>query len=54
MQNVDGYAVVRRVTWNISFKVYDQTSTLDAQYDFTNYAFETAPPAGTLFSVRSW
>jgi hypothetical protein len=44
--------VVRRVTWSLSFKVYDQRSTLDAEYDFANYAFETAPPPGTLFGIR--
>jgi hypothetical protein len=53
MENVDGYSVVRRVTWKYSFKVYSQESTLDAQYDYTNYGFESAPPPGTLFGSSS-
>lgn len=52
MESVDGYSVVRRVTWTYSFKVYDQDSTLDAEYDFTNYGFNAAPPPGTLFGRR--
>ena len=52
MENVDGYSVVRRVTWTYTFKVYSQQSTLDAEYDFSNYGFGSKPPAGTLFSVR--
>jgi hypothetical protein len=52
MENVDGYSVVRRVTWSYSFKVYSQESTLDAEYDFMNYGFEVAPPPGTLFGSR--
>ncbi len=52
MEHVDGYAVVHRVNWTYSMKVYDQWSTLDAEYDFDNYAFDNAPPPGTLFSSR--
>jgi len=33
--------------------VYSQESTLDAQYDYTNYGFESAPPPGTLFGSSS-
>ena len=52
MEHVDGYAVVHRVYWTYSMKVYDQWSTLDAEYDFENYGFENTPPPGTLFSAR--
>jgi hypothetical protein len=52
IEHVNGYAVVRRVAWTYSFKVYDQWSTLDAQYDFANYTFQDAPPPGTLFGSR--
>jgi hypothetical protein len=52
MQHVNGYAVVHRVLWTYTMKVYDQWSTLDAEYDFDNYAFDNAPPPGTLFGSR--
>jgi hypothetical protein len=52
VEHVNGYAVVQRVAWTYNLKVYDQWSTLDAEYDFANYAFEDAPPPGTLFSAR--
>ena len=52
MENVDGHDVVQRVTWQYVFHVYDQTSLLAAEYDFTNYHFEQAPPPGTLFATE--
>jgi hypothetical protein len=53
MENIDGHDVVQRVTWMYVFHVYDQTSLLAAEYDFTNYRFEQAPPAGSLFATSS-
>jgi len=50
MEHVNGYSVVHRVYWTYDMKVYDQWSTLDAEYDFDNYAFENAPPPGSLFA----
>ncbi|HTZ56165.1 MAG TPA: hypothetical protein VMB20_14015 [Candidatus Acidoferrum sp.] len=50
MESVDGHDVVQRVTWQYTFHVYDQTSLLAAEYDFSNYRFEQAPPAGSLFA----
>lgn len=52
VENVDGYAVLRRVTWTYSFRVYSQRSTLDAEYDFSNYRFDENPPPGELFATR--
>lgn len=49
MESVDSHDVVQRVTWNYTFRVYDQTSLLAAEYDFTNYRFEQRPPPGSLF-----
>jgi hypothetical protein len=51
MENVDGHDVVQRVTWMYTFRVYDQTSLLAAEYDFTNYRFGQAPPPGSLFAA---
>jgi len=50
MQNVDGYQVLQRVTWSYTYRVYDQTSRLQAEYDFDNYRFAMTPPADSLFS----
>lgn len=52
MQNVDGHDVVQRVTWTYSFHVYDQTSLLAAEYDFSNYRFGQAAPPGSLFGTE--
>jgi hypothetical protein len=49
MESVDGHDVVQRVTWEYVFHVYDQTSLLAAEYDFSNYRFEQSPPPGSLF-----
>ena len=49
MESIDGHDVVQRVTWTYTFRVYDQTSLLAAEYDFTNYRFEQRPPPGSLF-----
>jgi len=50
MESVDGHDVVERVTWSYVFHVYDQTSRLEAEYDFSNYRFAAAPPRESLFS----
>jgi hypothetical protein len=50
MESVDGHDVVQRVTWQYVFHVYDQTSLLAAEYDFSNYRFDQAPPRNSLFS----
>ncbi len=50
VESVDGHDVVQRVTWQYLFHVYDQTSLLTAEYDFTNYHFEEAPPRDSLFA----
>ncbi|HTU70436.1 MAG TPA: hypothetical protein VMF11_08935 [Candidatus Baltobacteraceae bacterium] len=52
VENIEGYTVLRRVTWSYSFRVYSQRSTLDAEYDFSNYRFDSVPPSGTLFATR--
>ena len=49
---VGPYQVVRRVAWRYRYRVYDQHSTLDAEYLFGDYTFGTNPPAGTLFATR--
>jgi len=53
VENIGGYIVLRRVTWSYSFRVYDQRSRLDAEYDFGNYRFGTSPPPGTLFASET-
>jgi hypothetical protein len=54
MENVDGHDVVQRVTWEYTFHVYDQTSLLAAEYDFSNYRFDQAPPSDSLFGNAGW
>jgi hypothetical protein len=49
MEAVQGHDVVQRVTWQYLFHVYDQTSLLVAEYDFSNYRFDQAPPSDSLF-----
>jgi hypothetical protein len=46
--------VVQRVTWEYTFHVYDQTSLLAAEYDFSNYRFDQAPPSDSLFGNAGW
>lgn len=54
IEDVDGHDVVQRVTWEYTFHVYDQTSLLVAEYDFSHYSFAEAPPAGSLFASEGW
>jgi hypothetical protein len=54
MESVEGHDVVARVTWEYTFHVYDQTSLLVAEYDFSDYRFEQSPPAGSLFGEAGW
>jgi hypothetical protein len=53
VENINGYVVLQRVTWSYSFHIYDQSSTLIAEYDFGNYEFSNKPPPGTLFTTVS-
>jgi len=51
MESIDGYQVLQRVTWTYVYHVYDQTSRLEAEYDFDNYRFDMTPPADSLFKA---
>ncbi len=53
VENIDGYVVLRRVTWSYSVPYYDQRSSLVAEYDFGNYQFGTTPPPESLFAKRN-
>ncbi len=51
VQSINGYVVLKRVTWEYSHRVYSQMSTLSGDYEFTGYQFAATPPEGTLFAT---
>ncbi|HET9030004.1 MAG TPA: hypothetical protein VFN49_07500 [Candidatus Aquilonibacter sp.] len=48
--HVHGYAVVTRVNWQYTYRTYTQWSTINAEYTFGNFGFETKPPLGSMFA----
>jgi hypothetical protein len=53
LENIDGYSVVQRVTWEYWQPVYSQLSHLAAEYDFTTYQFSNAPPKNAAALSRT-
>ena len=52
-ETIDGVNVVQQIHWTYSYRVYDQRSTLNAEYRFAGYHFDDTPPSSTLFAAAS-
>ena len=48
VENVAGYAVIRRVTWQYRDREYSQWTDLAAEYDFKDYSFSEVAPSGSF------
>ena len=50
VQQVNGYNVLRQLNWKYSYRSYEQWSTIDAEYTFSDFRFDTKPPVATMFA----
>jgi hypothetical protein len=50
VQNINGYNVVSDISWQYTYPIYSQYSTIEAKYIFSDFHFDAKAPMGTLFA----
>ncbi len=50
--DISGYSVIHQVNWEYTYRVFSQYSTIEAEYVFNGFHFDTKPPIGTLFATN--